>query len=109
MVEIRLWQIEEPLFLELAHESGRTRPVIGVPTLITTLRVMQQGEQVRDQRRDTQLLRQITPMEGHPCPVARTMNALPVESKRLPYPADQAGGQTRWFVGGQARRTAWAL
>jgi hypothetical protein len=108
-VEIRLWQIEEPLFLELAHEPGRTRPVIPIPSLMAALRIVQQGEQVRHPRGNAELACESAAMECHPRPMARTMDTIPVETKRLPYPANKTGGQARWCVVGQARRTACAL
>lgn len=108
-VEIRLWQIEDPLFLELAHEPSRTRPVVAIPPLMAALRVMKQRKQVRHQGRNAVSSRQMSSMEGDTRPMARTMDTIPVETKRLPYPADQTEGQARWCVDGQTRRTACAL
>lgn len=108
-VEIRLWQIEESLFLEPAYEPGRTRPVVAIPPLMAALRVMKKRKQVRHQGRNAVSSRQMSSMERDTPPMACTMDALPIELERLPYPADQTGGQARWFVDGQTRRTACAL
>lgn len=49
---------------------------------------MQQGEQLRNQRRNTQRSGQVAAMEGDPPPMAGTMDAFPVEAEGLPDPVD---------------------
>ena len=93
--EIRLRQIEGAFFLEFTYEQGRTRPMVAIPPLMMTLRIVQQGEQARHYRGDAQVSCKLSPMEGDPRPMARTMNALPIEPKGLPNPTYEAGWQRR--------------
>ena len=97
-IEVLRCQAEAPFSLELAHESGRTRPVVSILSLMAPLRIVQQSEQVRHARGNAKLACQSTAMKCHPRPMARAMDSIPVESKRLPDPTGQTRRQAGWYV-----------
>ena len=71
---------------------------------------MQQGEQLRNQRPNTQRSGQVAAMEGDPPKMAGTMETFPVEAEGLPDPVDETGRQPHnRRVAAQTRRTACAL
>jgi hypothetical protein len=81
--------------------------VVEVMAFVSAVRVVQQGKQLRNARIDAKLQRKRPSVEGHACPMAGTVDAVPIQAETFPDASDEPGWQQPHRFA-HARRTACA-